>query len=300
MPQSPLRRLFAIIKYLKSHRFASIKSISSYLEKINYPASQRSIERDFERLRKDYGVSIEYDKANGGYTMEDNSFGYLDEMCLMAEYFQSAELLQTILNKGIDKVNVIDLDSNVELLGADWLDELFKSITNERNMLITYQAFHSDKPNAHDVSPWLLKYYQGRWYVVGFAYKGLRIFGIDRIQDLAPSTTQYVKYEGNQREIFKNQIGIFISKEPPVEIRFLATPRHAQYLDTLKMHHSQKHLGKQKEWELYSLFVSINPELVQQFLFAGEKVKVLSPPDLVEDMEDAIKKMFQNYFPSDK
>lgn len=300
MTQSTLPRLIAIGRYLKNHKFASLKSINEHLEYLDYTTSQRSIERDFKRLRQDYHINIEYDRSNGGYTIDDSSLGHLNEMCRMAEYFQSGELLQTILDKGLDKVNVIDMDSDGELTGADWLDELFKSISNKKNILITYQSFNHDTPMTHDVSPWLLKYYQGRWYIAGFAYKGLRIYGIDRIHDLQPSTTKYVAYKGNPRAIFEHQIGIFNTAEAPEEIRFLATPTHAKYLDTLKMHHSQKHLGKQKEWELYSLFVTINFELMQQFLLAGQRVKVLSPKSLVKEIKAEIKKMHSYYFNTDK
>ena len=296
MPQSPLLRLIAIGKYLKKNKYASLRSINQHLEDLEYTTSQRSIERDFKRLRQNYHINIEYDKSYGGYKIDENSLGFLDDMCRMAEYFQSGELLQTVLDNGLDKVNVIDLDSNGELLGADWLDELFKSISSKKNILITYQSFHQDSPIIHDVSPWLLKFYQGRWYVAGFAYKGLRIFGVDRILDLKTSATKYERYVGNPRDIFKNQIGIFNAPDAPVEVRFLASPMHAKYLDTLKMHHSQKHLGKQKEWELYTLFVTINFELMQQFLLAGERVKVLSPPGLVKNIKREIKKMYSLYF----
>ncbi len=297
---TPLPRLISIGKYLKRHKYASIQKIGDHLESLDFVQSQRSIERDFKRLREDYQINIYYDRSNRGYCIAESSLGYLDDMCRMAEYFQSAEILETILHEGLDKVNVIDLDSNGELLGVEWLDELFNSITNKKNILISYQSFNYDKPFLHDLSPWLLKFYQGRWYVAGKAHNGLRIFGVDRIHDIKPSESDFEPYKGNPRDIFKNQIGIFYADGDPVEVRFLATPVHAKYLSTLKMHHSQKHLGQENGCELFSIYVTINLELTQQILLAGERLKVLSPPELVDNLKNEIKNMHQHYFDSDR
>ncbi|MBK7035878.1 MAG: WYL domain-containing protein [Bacteroidetes bacterium] len=270
------------------------------MEDLEYEQSQRSLERDFKRLRENLQIKIEYDRACDGYYIAEDSISDLDHVFKITDYLHSGELLQTILSEGLKKINIIDMDSNGELLGADWLDLLLKSITNKQSIVITYQSFNHEDPFSHDVSPWLLKFYQGRWYVVGNTHNGLRIFGVDRILDIHSSNSKYVKYKANPREIFKNQVGIYYTTEQPVEVRFLATPVHAKYLNTLKMHHSQKYIGKQKEWELYSLFVTINFELTQQFLLAGQRVKVLSPPDLVNRLKGEIKNMYKLYFDSDR
>jgi len=300
MPSYPLPRLIAIAKFLNHNKYAPLRSISQHLEEKEFEISQRSLERDFKRLRDKLKIKINYDRAQEGYYIDENSISDLDHVFKIVEYLHSGDLLQTILNKGLKKVNVIDMDSNGELLGADWLDELLKSITNKQNIFITYQSFNQTEPHIFNVSPWMLKFYQGRWYVIGHAENyGLRILGVDRIYEIEISNSKYIKFNGNIRNIFKNQIGINYSDEQPVEVKFLASPTHSQYLHTLKMHHSQKHIGKQKGWELFTLFVTINFELKQQFLLAGKGVKVLSPPTLVKAIKDEIKVMYKYYFRSD-
>jgi len=300
MPSYPLPRLIAIIRCLSYKKSCGLAAIQFYLENREINVSNRTLERDFKRLRSNFNIDVVYNKNERAYQISQDTELNIKAFCELGEHFQSAKLLSTIMKGGMKDVKVIDLSSNGQLSGTDFLDQLFEAISGRYNLLIAYQAFDKDNAHSFDVSPWLLKFYAGRWYVVGEYEGNLRILGIDRIVNVERSKTRYHPYKGNPKDIFNNQVGIFYKSGPPVEVRFLATPRHAQYLNTLPMHNSQQHLGVKNKWELFSLKVTINLELVQQFLMAGNRVKVLSPNELVKEMKVEIKKMYDFYFNSDK
>ncbi len=300
MPQTPLPRLLLLANFFSRNPKASLQDIIRYLDRHGFPVSSRTAERDIYRLRTQFRIDIDYDRASNIYTVTQGSIGHLNELCQMQSYYNTAGLLEKILNIGVKGVDVIDMESQGTVKGVNWLDEIFSAISNRKNIELLYKKFDSESEQPHDLSPWLLKYYQGRWYVVGEVEGQLRIFGVDRIHGITPSETGYVKCRKDPKAIFKDQIGIFYEDHDPVIVRFLATEMHSKYLTTLPMHVSQEKGPKAGKWVEYTLKVRINFELVQQFLMAGERVKVLEPPDLVSRMKEEIKKMYGYYFDTDK
>ena len=63
MPSYPFPRLIAIAHFAKRNKYASLKSINQHLKDLEYEQSQRSMERDFKRLREKLQIKIEYDHA---------------------------------------------------------------------------------------------------------------------------------------------------------------------------------------------------------------------------------------------
>lgn len=294
-----LPRPLAVLLYIDRGLYPSKQQILTHLANKDYEKlSNRSIERDLQRLRSDMGVVIRFDQHKKGYYLppEDNELEHVQSLLRIGGYFHSNEVLQRALTQGTQNLDFIDLNHRGKLIGEDWMDLLYDAAAKRRNLLITYQSFDAIRPKSYLLSPWVLKYYQGRWYVAGETKNGFRIFGVDRIRDIEKAKGPFRKCPVPPTEIFRHQIGIYEAMRKPVKVVFKASPKHAQFLRTLPMHHSQQEVKTlPDQWVEFTLQVSLNFELTQNFLMAGERVVVLQPKKLIDNLKKEIDRMHSYY-----
>ena len=99
------------------------------------------------------------------------------------------------------------------------------------------------------------------------------------------------------RKYFSNVVGIFVNKDLPItKVKIRAYGILADYLRSTPLHRSQSE-GKSKHGEFaeFTYRLCITPELISQLLAMGDKVKVLEPEELREEMKERIDNMLNYY-----
>ena len=99
------------------------------------------------------------------------------------------------------------------------------------------------------------------------------------------------------RKYFANVIGIFVNNDLPVtKVMIRAYGTQAEYLRSTPLHKSQSE-GKSKygEFAEFTYRLCITQEFVSQLLAMGDKVEVLEPEELREEMKKRITAMFNFY-----
>jgi len=120
-------------------------------------------------------------------------------------------------------------------------------------------------------------------------------FGIDRIHDLQVQSRVFEPDESlDIKQRFENIIGVTYSETQPEEVQLEFTEFQAKYIQTKRLHHSQK-LEKQGDKIIVSLFLIPNHELKQRILMYGANVKVLKPNWLKNEITEEIKSMLKSY-----
>ena len=144
----------------------------------------------------------------------------------------------------------------------------------------------------------MLKEYQNRWYVFG-RVEGLndfRTFGIERIKNLKLTSEKFVRNEKvNPVEMFKNTIGLVYSNSTLQRVVLSFTPQQGNYIKTLPLHSSQKTLIDNDKETRISIDVIPNYELTQQILKHGDRVRVIEPEWLKNEVETTLYKALKNY-----
>ena len=127
---------------------------------------------------------------------------------------------------------------------------------------------------------------------------GLRTIALDRILALKVLTISFTLPEDfDARKYFSNVVGIFVNKDLPVtRVKIRAYGIQAEYLRSTPLHKSQSE-GKSKHGEFadFTYRLCVTPELVSQLLAMGEKVEVLEPEELSEEMKKRISNMSNLY-----
>lgn len=295
-------------------------------EGIDKGVSMRTIRLDLNAMRSDklgYNAPIvvtdkkyycyedpDYSIANIPLTNQD--LNILQEVSKLLQQFKGfshftdvSEMINKLEAKIYSEQNdappIIDFEKNELLTGIEWLDILYKAITNKTTTLLAYQSFKARAAGDIILYPYLLKEYRNRWFVLGMKKQGKEIItlALDRIKSITLLTAEtYKELKGfNPHEYFKHIVGVTRNvAEKPTHITFWVNSRHTPYIKTKPIHHSQKILEEANGCCTFSIDVIPNFELYRELIGFGEGLKVTHPQNIVRTIKKRVKDMYGLYF----
>ncbi len=200
---------------------------------------------------------------------------------------------------------------------TDLMPRLFIAIIQKRSVTLSYQAFTDTKPKAITVSPYLLKEYKDRWFLVcsELTPSGKLHYltkAIDRIKDFTYSDNGYNEADINfQEDIFEYIIGVTdYEGGKPVDVVFCVNPKHHidQYVRTKPFHSCQaevagtelEHLKESypqfADWAFFKLIgIKPNIELYQTMVSYFGDLVVISPASVRRKIQDKAAKLLSYY-----
>lgn len=283
-----------IIDIIKGGNRPSFVDIDNYLRKNGYEYSKRTIDRDIENIRYDFGIEIVYDRSSNSYFIDKEKSANLETFKRFLEIAGVADLLQEGLSNRKNMLNYISFESeNIQTKGAELLQPILSAILDSRQIEFIHENFQKKTFKKALLNPYLLKEYQDRWYVVGTIDKKstIRTYGLDRISELEIKPEKFIVDKKIQpKELFANVIGLVYSKNKISEVVLSFTPEQANYVKTLPLHHSQEIIKEDENECLVNLFITPNFELKQRICSYGANVKVLRPEWLAKEIGEELKK----------
>ena len=113
------------------------------------------------------------------------------------------------------------------------------------------------------------------------------------------ATTTHFKMpkDFDAQKYYANTVGVYVNDKLPIEeVKIRAYGKQVEYIRSSPLHKSQSE-GRSKygEFAEFTYRVSITPELITQLLAMGDKVEVLEPEELREEMKERINSMFNFY-----
>jgi predicted DNA-binding transcriptional regulator YafY len=224
-----------------------------------------------------------------------NGFDYFDDMNdIIAR-------LENSLNRSANKcINYIQLEGNKLLKGIEHVLPLYQAIKMQVPLLINYKSFKATEARQSVYSPYLLKEYRNRWFLIAMPQKGsaLVTLALDRMEDFMEMTAKdYKPYTGIDFErYFEDTIGVTKSqKDRAYKIILWVDRYNAPYVLTKPIHGSQRLLKEDETGITIRLDVVLNFELEREILGFGESIKVLAPRLLQKKISTRIAKMHAVY-----
>ncbi|MGN0214709.1 MAG: helix-turn-helix transcriptional regulator [Muribaculaceae bacterium] len=253
--KNALTRIVLLDKLLADRYHAySIQDMTDYLEQ-ELPQygqdggiSKRCVEKDIEYLEYKFPILIEFER----YTIDAITMG---DRVYKKRCIRYADPTFSIFKKKLTEDEKAVLESALTTLGSfdgldnfKWLTELreqlkletrkpiislsknlvenstliaslFSAISNEQVVELTYRKFLDSTIRKVLISPYLLKEYNRRWYIVGGAYDTNRIlnFALDRIVEMEAKTGYVFKLcEIDLEERFEEIIGVTFYEDAPL------------------------------------------------------------------------------------
>ena len=177
---------------------------------------------------------------------------------------------------------------------------LYKITKEKSPIVLTYQKFNSSEARTYVVHPYGLKEFACRWYLVGSVdhHPGtISCFGFERIVSYKESD---VPFRENTRDLdvyFNSMLGLTLNDDDePQEVLLWVKGRDYPYLESNPIHESQKLVREENDGKVISLHICINYELVMRIFSYNIGVKVLAPKNLLQDMMERVKTLYDYYF----
>ncbi len=286
--------------------------------------SKRTIETDIVAMKSEalgYFAPIEKDKDGSFYytdphfsirncTLNENDLQHLKYAIDILKCYRGfglvnglEDVFQKLENKYLLKkqqnlASIVQFESTPLAEGLNWLAILIKKIIDKEPITISYQRFDSDIIKTHDVHPYFLKEYRGRWYLLGLNHKHNRLqtFALDRLQSVLPNTLQYFeKDKPNPQVFFQNTIGVSMVEKESIEVQLRFSVQQSKYILSQPIHTSQEIISQNETGLKVKINVVENYELLTTLLSFGKEVEVLSPASLRNSLIDILKQMIQQY-----
>ena len=209
-----------------------------------------------------------------------------------------ATRLEASFQLGLEANQVIEFEENEFLKGKEFVQPLYHAITNKTALFINYNNFKSKDPIIIELHPYYLKQYNNRWYVFGKnpKFENLINLALDRIIEITENPKEYIKTDIDFREYFEDILGVTYNVEKDIDqVQLEIDINLWPYIETKPIHGSQKVVEKHGDKVIIQLSVIPNYELESTLLQFGEKIKILQPSNLKENMKNRINKMLSRY-----
>ncbi len=151
-----IKRYTLIIEKINRKQFPSFKTIKDYLFAHGFEISARTVQRDIEQIRYEFGIEIEYDRYENGYFINYDTSINIESFFRFLEIASTAELLTEGLAESKDTLKHILFEGIGNLKGIDNLKPLFQAIKNKRIITFTHLNFNTGKTKNYSLKPYFI------------------------------------------------------------------------------------------------------------------------------------------------
>ena len=187
---------------------------------------------------------------------------------------------------------IVGFDHNTDFNGSVFYEPILEAIVGRYNIEIKYQSFQFPEETIV-MSPYFLKQYNNRWYVLGFV-KGrdyIPNYCLDRIKKIRKSKTPFVEKDIDfENDFFQDIVGVtHPSGKKKEKVLLQVEEDYVPYFTSLPIHDSLKRSHKQLCLNCFTLDVIVNYELITYLVSHADKVKVISPCHLKKEVLSRLK-----------
>lgn len=185
----------------------------------------------------------------------------------------------------------IQLDETEKSTGTHWITQIKEALKDKITLRISYQPF-GQEPYTRDISPYILKEYNNRWFLLGVSTSDqIQLMALDRIKALENWEIEpFREYRLDLDHYFDNCIGVSKTIEKqPIKVVFRISTKQYNYLKTKPLHPSQKEVEINADGVIVSLNVIENRELRQKLLTFCPDIEILEPADFRQSFKETLK-----------
>ena len=273
------------------------------LEEINYNFSfstlydgeipPRTFVRYKEFIYENFPCQVEYDRKLGKYRLvqegdEDSLYAYL----LSAYHIQG---LSELALKHHDKVHLNEAPTGIENVQL-----VLEAIDRKKGIECDYSSFSNRTVKHLTIIPYFLKTWEQRWYLVAEPdnpHHGQTVFALERMDNLKLTDRQMLPHSDiTVQEYFEGSFGVnHIDDQKPETVRIKVYGTQVDYVRALPIHESQHELETTDDWTVFEYRVVPCYNFYQQLLWHREKLEVLAPAHVREEMKGIIEEMLKRY-----
>ena len=299
MVSKTFNRYIWLLNILLQRKKMTFEEISDEWQRSNLGNNERMPLRTFHQHRNAveelFGVEIKCNPSDGYHYYVAN-----------AEKIRNDRTRKWLLNSfSLSNMITAGHNMNGRILfedipgGAEYLQPVIEAMQQSKVLEVDYQPFGGCRSTYH-MDAYAMKVYNQRWYIIGKLHEqeAIRHIALDRILDLVMTDKLYeIPKKFDAEKYYANTVGIYVNDElKPQKVRIRVYGKQIEYLRSLPLHRTQEEVICKHE--LYSEFqyrLCLTPELTTHLLAMGEKVEVLEPQELRDQIKTRLEECLTRY-----
>ena len=256
----------------------------------------RTFARYKDYIAETFPCYIDYNQSTNQYFLKRYHQYGQDES--LYNYLLSAyhiEGMSELAVKHRDKVKLLDAPTGVENVQI-----ILEAIDKQKGIECVYYSFDKATKKQQLLIPYFLKTWEQRWYLAAEPdnhHHGISIFALERMDNIRLTEKKMLpSNDVTADEYWEGSFGVNHSdNQVPEQIVIKAYGAQAEYIRALPIHESQKELERTDEYTIFEYHVVPCFNLFQQLLWHREKLEIIEPIKMREEMKKIVQNIISLY-----
>jgi predicted DNA-binding transcriptional regulator YafY len=315
-----LHRLWIIDRELRAGQYPTSDRLAELTE-----VNPKTIRRDLDYLRDQYGAPVDFNRARNGWEYTDATYRLpavlITEGELVAMFLAGQMLRQhrgapyePLLRRALTKLAELLPDevsvhwqtveqahsfrqSATTLQDVDTFRMLADAVLHRQQLRITYWTASREEQTDRVIDPWHLACVDGDWYLIAWCHRrrARRMFAPGRIRQIAPTGQTFVVPDDFRiGDLFDGTFRVVSDDSLPLQtVRLRFAPSAAKYIREKVWHSSQQLHIEPDGSAVLELSLRSLIEVRRFVLSWGQECQVLEPASLREDIRQEAAAMLE-------
>ena len=296
-----IKKCLYLINLLERKGAMTLKEINECYQYSSIYEGDNILPRTFLRYKDFIEVNfpcyIEYNARTGKYELHRHKALYGEDDSLF-DYLLSAyhiEGMTELALKHREKIVLTDAPTGVENVQI-----ILEAIDKKRGIECDYYSFNKKSIKQQKLIPYFLRTWENRWYLVAEPdnhHHGQSVFALERMDNIRLTEEKMLPSKNiTAEEYFEGSFGVNHSDDQkPDRILIKVYSTQVEYIKALPLHESQKEIEATDEWSIFEYRLVPCYNFYQQLLWHREKLEVLEPQNVRDEIKNSIKKMLEHY-----
>ena len=298
---SKLKKCLYLINLLERKGPMTLKEINDCYEYSSLYEGDEFQPRTFLRYREyieeTFPCYVDFNQRTGKYELHRHQSLYGEDDSLY-DYLLSAyhiEGMTELALKHRDKIMLTEAPTGVENVQM-----ILEAIDQKRGIECDYYSFNKKTVKHQLLIPYFMRTWENRWYVVAEPdnhHHGQSVFALERMDNIRLTEEKMLPSSDIKIEdYFDGSFGINHSDDQkPEKIRIKIYGTQVEYVRALPIHESQKEVEIDNDWSIFEYRLVPCYNFYQQLIWHREKLEVLEPQHVRDEIKMTIQKMLEHY-----
>ena len=296
---SKLKKCLYLIDLLSRRGPMSLKEINDHYQYSSLYDGEiipRTFARYKDYIAETFPCYIDYNQSTNQYFLKRyHQYGQDDSLY---NYLLSAyhiEGMSELAVKHRDKVKLYEAPTGVENVQI-----ILEAIDKQKGIECGYYSFDRETKKQQLLIPYFLKTWEQRWYLAAEPdnhHHGISIFALERMDNIRLTEQKMLpSNDVTADEYWEGSFGVNHSdNQVPERIVIKVYGTQVNYVRALPIHESQKELESNEVYTLFEYHIVPCYNLYQQLLWHREKLEIVEPIHMREEMTKIIRDMTALY-----
>ncbi|MCM1482823.1 MAG: WYL domain-containing protein [Muribaculaceae bacterium] len=239
-----------------------------------------------------FGVNIQCNPSTFEYYIEEDEA----EQSNVTDWMLNTTAMSNTLSEARDISSRIFLEDVPS--ARQFLSPVITAMREYKQIDFAYMPYtRSGRPSRVRLEPYFLKIFRQRWYITGRNIREnmVKTYALDRMTEVRITTESFeMPADFDAADYSRHSFGIVFSHGEPRKVTLRVDPRQAKYFRALPLHHSQSEMVTDG-YSIFTYYLRLTPDFVQELLSYGPRVTVVGPPELRAMMIQNLKESLDNY-----